>query len=306
MFIFPLKIVLKTCGTTKLLLSIEPILKLAESLSLDVSDVKYSRGSFIFPNYQPAPHRSFSEEVNALNGFFSCLKPKAYVLLGDPASPNRNWHIYSASSRKSVEDRTDMITFEMCMTGLDKKKAAVFFKRSADADYSAKEMTRNSGISEIIPSHAICDFDFDPCGYSMNGIEGSGFSTVHVTPEDGFSYASYEAMGFDASEVNLNSLASRVLKCFEPNEFSIAVTCHGSGVQRCTMECGDVDGYWCRSVVQELAARGGGGGGGWVVYRSYEKKEKEHHVVASPAKVSMQCWKEVEEEEEVMLVMACL
>ncbi|OAY31463.1 S-adenosylmethionine decarboxylase proenzyme [Manihot esculenta] len=291
LFIFPLKIVIKTCGTTKLLLSIEPILKLAGSLSLVVSDVKYSRGSFIFPNYQPAPHRSFSEEVTALNELFGCLNSEAYVLLGDPVALNRNWHIYSASSRKSLENQTDMITVEMCMTGLERKKAAVFFKKSAD--YSAKEMTRNSGISEIIPSHVICDFDFDPCGYSMNGIEGSGFSTVHVTPEDGFSYASYEAMGFDCSEVSLNSMVNRVLKCFGPNEFSVAVTCCGGGVKWWAMECSDVDGYWCRSMVeQEL-----GGGGWWVVYRSYDKKENGHGR-ACPAKVWMQSWKEVGVEEE--------
>ena len=48
LFVYPLKIVLETCGTTKLLLSVPQILKLAESLSLGVASVKYSRGTFIF------------------------------------------------------------------------------------------------------------------------------------------------------------------------------------------------------------------------------------------------------------------
>ncbi|KAF2316971.1 hypothetical protein GH714_009127 [Hevea brasiliensis] len=139
------------------------ILKLAESLSLIASDVKYSRGNFIFPNYQPAPDRSFSKEGSALKEFFECLNAEAYVLLGNP---NHKWHIYSASRK----DRTDMITVEMCQTSLDQKKAAVFFKRLAD--YSAKDLSRNSGISEILRSHVICDFVFDPCRHSMNGIRG--------------------------------------------------------------------------------------------------------------------------------------
>jgi hypothetical protein len=30
----------------------------------------------------------------------------------------------------------------------------------------------------------ICGFVFDPCGYSINAIEGAAISTIHVTPED--------------------------------------------------------------------------------------------------------------------------
>ncbi|CAK7338125.1 unnamed protein product [Dovyalis caffra] len=293
LFIYPTKLILKTCGTTKLLLSIVPILKLAKSLSLDVCHVTYSRGSFIFPNYQPAPHRSFPEEVTALNGFFGYLNAKAYVI-GDSASSNRNWHIYVAckdsKSQPLIKDQTSVVTLEMCMTGLDRKKAAAFYKSTAD--YSAAEMTEMSGINEIMPSHMICDFDFDPCGYSMNGIDGTALSTVHVTPEDGFSYASYEAMGFNPGEVKSKGLVQRVLKCFGPRVFSVAVTCQGGGVQWWAMECADVDGYSCDSVVrQELP------GGGCLIYMTYHEVKGR-----TPFKMmNMQCWKDVEEEEEVVL-----
>ncbi|XP_022153283.1 S-adenosylmethionine decarboxylase proenzyme-like, partial [Momordica charantia] len=198
LFVYPRTIILKTCGTTKLLLSIPTILQLADSLSLAAVAVKYSRGTFIFPDYQPAPHRSFSEEVTALNVYFGHFHSEAYVI-GDPAVPNRNWHIFSAVKSASNGKRTDLVTLEMCMKGLNRDKAAVFFKKTG-CHSSAEKMTKLSGISEIIPNHTICDFEFDPCGYSMNGIEGAAYSTVHVTPEDGFSYASYEAMGFDAAE----------------------------------------------------------------------------------------------------------
>ena len=58
-------------------------------------------------------------------------------------------------------------------------------------------MTKNYGIRKIIPKSDICDFEFDPCGYSMNGIEGNAISTIYVTPEDGFSYASFEVVGYE-------------------------------------------------------------------------------------------------------------
>ncbi|KAK6135627.1 hypothetical protein DH2020_030638 [Rehmannia glutinosa] len=292
LFVYPLKIILKTCGTTKLLLSIPQILKLAGSISLAVRSVRYSRGTFIFQNSQPAPHRSFSEEVTFLNSFFD--NGCAY-LLGDPSSPNRKWHVYVAvvDPRMGV-DPTDGVNLEMCMTGLDREKAAVFFNKTGGG-----EMTKMSGIDEIIPSHEICDFEFEPCGYSMNGIDGAAYSTVHVTPEDGFSYASYEAMGLDLRSIGLEPLLKRVLRCFEPEEFSVAVTCQGGGVLD-DIRFGDVEGYTCGSTaVQPLP------GGGWVVYWCFTAKEGGCTAPAK-AKTAMHCWEEVAEEAEVGRAAAAL
>jgi hypothetical protein len=61
----------------------------------------------------------------------------------------------------------------------------------------------------------------------MNSIEQSCLSTIHVTPEDGFSYASFEAMGYDSSSADLGKLVNSVLSCFKPSVFSIAL--HASG-----------------------------------------------------------------------------
>eukprot|EP00252_Welwitschia_mirabilis_P018203 TRINITY_DN40470_c0_g1_i1.p1 TRINITY_DN40470_c0_g1~~TRINITY_DN40470_c0_g1_i1.p1 ORF type:complete len:456 (+),score=85.95 TRINITY_DN40470_c0_g1_i1:705-2072(+) len=226
LFVYPHKIVLKTCGTTKLLLSIPLILSNADDLCLKVRNVKYTRGSFIFPSAQLYPHRNFAEEVSYLDGFFGNLGngSEAYVM-GDEAK-SYNWHVYTATADGPASENNvpSVLTLEMCMTELDPRKAAVFFKNRSS---SAKEMTKNSGISGILPLSQICDFDFDPCGYSMNAIEGAAFSTIHVTPEDGFSYASFEAMGYDASKCDMESLVARVLNCFMPKKFSISVHSNG-------------------------------------------------------------------------------
>lgn len=192
LFVYAYKIIIKTCGTTKLLLAIPPILKLAESISLDVRAVRYTRGSFIFPGAQSFPHRHFSEEVAVLDGFFGKLGSgsKAYIMGGSDEA--QNWHVYCASA-DSVSPADSVYTLEMCMTGLDREKASVFFKQQTG---SAAEMTVNSGIRKILPNSEICDFDFEPCGYSMNSVEGPAVSTIHITPEDGFSYASFETAGY--------------------------------------------------------------------------------------------------------------
>jgi S-adenosylmethionine decarboxylase len=306
LFIYPLKMVIKTCGTTKLLLAIPPILELANSLSLPVESVNYSRGSFIFPDAQPAPHRNFAEEVEVLNGYFGNLASggEAYVI-GDPAVPNRNWHVYSASQKSSEKKSKAVVTLEMCMTGLDKEKASVFFKKSED--YTAKEMTKLSGIDNILPSFEICDFDFDPCGYSMNAIDGQAFSTIHVTPEDGFSYASYEAMGFDTETVGFESLIKRVLSCFGPTEFSVAITYDGEA--QSWGENAAVKGYACENQVkQELP------GGGSILYKCFSATEKELEYAdkemeygSSSPKSTLHCWDDVLEDECVMgkIAMGC-
>ncbi|CAA7390614.1 unnamed protein product [Spirodela intermedia] len=275
LFVFPHKIILKTCGTTKLLLAIPRILELAAGLSLHVTSVKYSRGSFIFPEAQPAPHRSFSEEVSDLNRYFGGLSSGAYVI-GDRAVPNRNWHVYYACDKPEQP----MVTLEMCMTGLDKDRASVFFKKSSEGKPpSAKEMTKLAGIYDIIPEMEICDFEFDPCGYSMNGITGRALSTIHVTPEDGFSYASYETMGFDPSALDYQALVQRVLKCFAPDNFSLAVTVFGPRAAAASWDKPiAARGYAREDVVeQELP------GGGLVFYQSFTQRAE------SPKSV-LHCW----------------
>ncbi|CAM0951441.1 unnamed protein product [Alopecurus aequalis] len=263
LFVYSHKVVIKTCGTTKLLLAIPRILELAAELSLPVCSVRYSRGTFIFPGAQPSPHRNFSEEVSVLNGFFGGLKSggNAYVV-GDAFRPKKMWHVYHATEKPELP----MVTLEMCMTGLDTRKAAVFFKNSADGGCSsAKEMTKVSGISDIIPEMEICDFDFDPCGYSMNGICGPAASTIHVTPEDGFSYASYEAMNVNPGSVVYSDLIKRVLSCFSPSDFSVAVTIFGGqGFAKSWAAGAEVGSYMCDDLVeQELP------GGGLLMYQSF-------------------------------------
>ncbi|KAJ6369757.1 hypothetical protein OIU76_028077 [Salix suchowensis] len=285
LFVYPYKVIIKTCGTTKLLLSIPVILKLADALSLTVSSVKYTRGSFICPGAQPFPHRSFCEEVSVLNGHFSKLglNSVAYVM-GSPDNTQK-WHVYSASA--DIESHSGPVyTLEMCMTGLGRKQASVFYKTQSS---SAAAMTADSGIRKILPQSEICDFDFDPCGYSMNAIEGSAISTIHVTPEDGFSYASFEAAGYDLQDMNLSQLLQRVLVCFEPTMFSIAL--------HSTIECDELVGKFPLDV--EGYSGGGGiyetlGKGGSIVYHSFARSGGS----SSPRSILKCCWSEDEKDEE--------
>lgn len=56
LFVYPDRMVLKTCGTTKLLNCVPLMIELAAGVGLTPSRVTYSRASFLFPEQQPAPH----------------------------------------------------------------------------------------------------------------------------------------------------------------------------------------------------------------------------------------------------------
>lgn len=285
LFVYSYKIIIKTCGTTKLLLSIPPILKLADLCSLTVRSVRYTRGSFIFPGAQPFPHRYFSEEVSVLNSYFGKLGSGGMAYMMGSSDKPHKWHVYSASA-EALRYSDPVYTVEMCMTGLDSEKASVFYKNQS---ISAAAMTNNSCIRKILPKSYICDFEFDPCGYSMNAIEGAAVSTIHVTPEDGFSYASFETVGYDPKSVNLSQLVDKVLACFQPKEFSIAVHADIAGEvleQNCSL---NVKSYWC----EEKSHKELGMGGAIACQKFTRNVDPE-----SPRSTLKGCWKEDEEEEK--------
>ncbi|GMH15227.1 hypothetical protein Nepgr_017068 [Nepenthes gracilis] len=253
LFVYPYKIIMKTCGTTKLLLAIPPILKLASTLSLKVKSVRYTRGSFIFPGAQPYPHQHFSEEVAVLDSYFGKLGAGSMAFVMGRSAEHQKWHVYVASV-ESTSCNDPVYTIEMCMTELDRDRAAVFYKSKSS---SAALMTDDSHIRKILPNSEICDFEFDPCGYSMNSLEGPAVSTIHVTPEAGFSYASFEAVGYNLQIIDLNMLVERVLACFNPSEFSIAVHVN-VGSKLLELNCSlEVDGYSRKEgSIEELGSSG--------------------------------------------------
>jgi S-adenosylmethionine decarboxylase len=68
------------------------------------------------------------------------------------------------------------------MTELDRILARKFFQRPSNA--AGKDMTQLTGIGDINPGALICDFAFDPCGYSMNGIiDGNHYSPEVIKKE---------------------------------------------------------------------------------------------------------------------------
>ncbi|KAK3995515.1 S-adenosylmethionine decarboxylase proenzyme [Cladorrhinum sp. PSN332] len=108
MFVFPHKLILKTCGTTTLLLGLRRLLRIAAvdagfpfHNADSVDDVRvaatphrvfYSRKNFLFPHRQRGPHSSWKEEVKFLDDMFE--NGSAYMVGRMNAD---HWYLYMTS-----------------------------------------------------------------------------------------------------------------------------------------------------------------------------------------------------------------
>jgi len=279
MFVFPHKLILKTCGTTTLLLGLERILRIAkatifdeESLSLHASSVSsamlahavaadadakqlgaivyrcfYSRKSFMFPEKQKGPHRDWTQENELLDRYFD--NGSAYTvgqMNGD------HWLLYMAQgeapelcipTRRSPA-RMDM-TLEILMTELSPAACKRFIfdeprgTSLSGAHELGAEVSDAMGLKKLFKDTQLDAFAFEPCGYSANALvtasaaHSDGYWTVHVTPEPGSSYASFEtnvALDSEGTEdapgapvSSIPSLVHRVVAMFEPGSFTFTL-----------------------------------------------------------------------------------
>jgi S-adenosylmethionine decarboxylase len=188
-----------------------------------------------------------------------------------------SWHVFTASDESHIiPNDHDIYTVEVCMTDLDRVLARKFFLPpgggNKSGDVAGKEMTKITGIGDINPRAMICDFAFDPCGYSMNGIHNDRYSTIHVTPEDGFSYASFECVGsiFDDDDIeHLVGTLRKAVQVFRPATLSVSTTCASHEVWPRVTHALEPLGLKCRScAADEFPAAGS------IVFQTYTARRK--------------------------------
>ncbi|TDG39480.1 hypothetical protein AWZ03_014098 [Drosophila navojoa] len=242
MFVSKRRWILKTCGTTTPLRCLEQLLDLAKQQGYTViTDVFYSRKNFTRPEVQISPHKGFYEEVTYLDSIFP--EGRSYCL----GSINLEcWYLYTFSKPVVVKALPDLLlaaeqedhlntdpdqTIEILMQNLDKDVMLAFNK---DRFATGAESTQHSGIDQILPDMVIDDFLFDPCGYSMNGINEQGeYMTIHITPEEKFSYVSFES---NVALNNYTRLINQVIRTFKPGKFIVTIFANKSSLAYDTMK----------------------------------------------------------------------
>lgn len=209
MFVYPHKLVLKTCGTTTLLLGLERLLRIAkatlfdeEALSLQAGSVSsamlasslaedmdakvlgsyvqhcfYSRKSFMFPDKQEGPHRDWELETALLDRYFD--HGAAYMvgkMNGD------HWFLYKAQREEEAGEaptQSTDATLEILMTDLAPSvREQFYFDRVADANLRqahevGAKVSQTLGLDSLFANTQLDAFAFEPCGYSANALVGA-------------------------------------------------------------------------------------------------------------------------------------
>jgi len=234
LFVYPTKIMIKTCGGTTLLRAIPKLLEFASLVGLNPEVVVYSRKNFVKPDRQETVHHSFHSEVELLQSYCDNLG-QAYSF-GPITAEHWNLFVGDLSSKSSASPQASRfregqqppfqttsstagsVTLEIMMHQLNMTTCRRFFGKKENRDIPE--------IGQLIPGSDIDHFHFEPCGYSMNGLYENSHSTIHVTPENEFSYASYET---SLPMPSYRALISAVLDLFRPGVFTVSIFEHDSG-----------------------------------------------------------------------------
>merc|ERR1719194_349154 len=100
-------------------------------------------------------------------------------------------------------------------------------------------MTSVTGIGDLLPGVKVDDWAFEPCGYSMNGLRERYYYTIHVTPESGFSYASFET---NDPQYREPKWVERIASAFQPTALTLTLTTRRVG---CELGAFVLGGYEC-------------------------------------------------------------
>ena len=205
LFVWEDRILVITCGQTKLVKAVPLILEFAAPSDVDL--LIYTRKSQLFPWEQPS---SFRDDASFLERLF----PGKRHRLGPAENDHTDLFVFEKNSGAPRRQAT----FELLMHDIDPAMIETFSVRNGNSPERAERL---SGINRIYPHMARDGFLFSPCGYSLNALSGPEYFTAHVTPQKKGSYASFET---NVAESDYDFIASQVLDIFEPRKFSMVLT----------------------------------------------------------------------------------
>lgn len=217
LFVMKNRIILITCGTTTLLNSVPHILEAISAIRAELEWVSFMHKNYSFPWEQKGPHTSLADEFTTLKKHFPSGKP---YIFGPVDSDHYFLFCYDDVIRPcSSEDDTQL---SMTMYGLDKEQTKHWFSdRFISTNDETAAIRHATHLDEVVDdSWRLHDLQFEPCGYSVNAIRGEEYQTMHITPEDHCSFASYET---NSRPANYADRVQRVLGVFRPQRFTVIV-----------------------------------------------------------------------------------
>jgi len=222
LFVYSDRVILKTCGTTRLLSCIPTLLQYANNVfdgEFEVDYVLFTRRNYKYPDKQCYPHTSWDEEISVLKHSFPTGKD---YLVGDKNGDH--FHLFIDDQRTKDAEVPSYSTIEIAMNDLCRQAMSHYYKKpKLSKDAPEANILKDSGLNNILPTEAVVDsMMFDPFGFSLNGLDEKIYYTMHITPQPECSYVSYET-NVSAFDEDFGKMSERVTDFFSPGRYSIAV-----------------------------------------------------------------------------------
>jgi len=214
LFVFKDRIFMKTCGTTRIFNAVEVIVShLSEEMpGINLTRVAYSRPTYRFPNRQLRGYgKGFEEEVELLRSVTMKATARSWESAIHTTGEGIMFHssslFLSGITAKPMllegragnnECKKENISMDLAMFNLDQSKMEDFFGQQAIV---LENLFVRGFLPMDSPGLQIDEHHFDPCGYSLNAIDGDYYWSIHVTPEAQYSYISFETNHPSAMDV---------------------------------------------------------------------------------------------------------
>lgn len=214
LFVFNDRICLKTCGTTRIFNAVKVIVtSLSEEIpGINLTRVAYSRPTYRFPDRQLKGYgQGFEEEVELLKAVTMKATSRSWEstihITGEGITFHSTSLFLSGIKEKPMvlkmiagndECNKENISMDLAMFNLDQSKLKDFFGQQANV---LENLCVRGFLPTDSPALQVDDYSFQPCGYSLNALDGEYYWCIHVTPEAKYSYFSFETNHPSASDI---------------------------------------------------------------------------------------------------------
>jgi S-adenosylmethionine decarboxylase len=214
LFVWDDRVLMITCGRTTPVTAMPRIL--AAVGAQNVAALFYERKNMLQPANQPF---TFRDDLAHLQTHFEGQS----IRLG----PRHADHLKIFFARPQDPPQDPDATLQVLMNDLHPRSASLF--HPAQAAKAAGTAPGLRQLESLLPGMRIQRHFFKPCGYSLNGIQGPHYYTVHVTPQAGCAYASFETNRLDLQP---RALMAALADIFAPGRITLLLTSRALTIAR--------------------------------------------------------------------------
>jgi len=210
LFVFNDRVCLKTCGTTRIFNSVEIIVShIAKEIpEVNLERVMYSRPTYRFPRRQLDGYdKGFENEVELLNAVTMKATGRSWESSIHTKGDGITFHSCTLFESPKHSDAQGVAQRSVCKKVIQNMDLALFNLEPSKMKYffgQQRNVLEESCLRSFFPTDSpglkIDDYNFEPCGYSLNALDEEYFWCIHITPELRYSYLSFETNHPSASD----------------------------------------------------------------------------------------------------------